>query len=473
MNLKDYRELTPEVSCKDALNKAKESQKKLNAVVSFCEIEEQLEQLKDKNSDSLFYGVPIALKDNVNTKGIRTTASSRILDNYIPIYDATIVQKLKEAGAITIAKTSMDELGMGGTNLNAYTGKVNNPWNVDLISGGSSGGSAALVAQGVVPFAVGTDTGDSVRKPASYCGVVGVKPTYGRISRYGIIPYASSLDHVGYFTTNVEDACAALEVLAGRDDKDMTSSNREVVKYTQRLNSDMHGKRIGIIKNVMDAIDNEEIIAHFNQVVEALKAKGAIVEEISFDDKLMNALLPTYYVISNAEATANHSNLDGIRFGVREEGNDLDEIMIRSRTKGFSSDVRKRFVIGSYSLFVENQEKLFRKAQRVRRVIVDSVKEKLQSYDVLMATAAGTLAPRPENSFDEKLSNTYLVAENHMLLGNFSGYPSMTLPAALIDGLPYGINIMANAFDEEMMFNVAKAVEDITGLKDLTVGGVK
>lgn len=473
MNLKDYRELTPEVSCKDALNKAKESQKKLNAVVSFCEIEEQLEQLKDKNSDSLFYGVPIALKDNVNTKGIRTTASSRILDNYIPIYDATIVQKLKEAGAITIAKTSMDELGMGGTNLNAYTGKVNNPWNVDMISGGSSGGSAALVAQGVVPFAIGTDTGDSVRKPASYCGVVGVKPTYGRISRYGIIPYASSLDHVGYFTTNVEDACAALEVLAGRDDKDMTSSNREVVKYTQRLNSDMHGKRIGIIKNVMDAIDNEEIIAHFNQVVEALKAKGAIVEEISFDDKLMNALLPTYYVISNAEATANHSNLDGIRFGVREEGNDLDEIMIHSRTKGFSSDVRKRFVIGSYSLFVENQEKLFRKAQRVRRVIVDSVKEKLQSYDVLMATAAGTLAPRPEDSFDEKLSNTYLVAENHMLLGNFSGYPSMTLPAALIDGLPYGINIMANAFDEEMMFNVAKAVEDITGLKDLTVGGIK
>lgn len=473
MNLKYCRSQEHEMFCKDTLENAKKSQEKLNAVVTFCEIEEQLEQLKDKNNDSLFYGVPIVLKDNVNTKGVRTTASSRILDNYIPIYDATITKKLKEAGAVIIAKASMDELGMGGTNLNAYTGKVNNPWNVDRISGGSSGGSAALVAEGIVPFAIGTDTGDSIRKPASYCGVVGVKPTYGRISRYGIIPYASSLDHVGYFTTNVEDACSALEVLAGRDDKDMTSSNQEVKKYTELLNGDVQGKKIGIIKNVMDAVTDKEIVANFNRIIDALKEKGAIIEEVTFDENLMNALLPTYYVISNAEATANHSNLDGIRFGMREEGNDLTEIMINSRTKGFSGDVRKRFVIGSYSLFVENQEKLFRKAQRVRRVIVDSVKEKLNTYDVLIASAAGTVAPNPEDSFGEKLSNTYLVAENHMLLGNFSGYPSMTVPAAFIDGLPFGINIMARPFEEEVMFDVAKAVEDITGLKDVTVGGKK
>ncbi|NBK97395.1 MAG: Asp-tRNA(Asn)/Glu-tRNA(Gln) amidotransferase subunit GatA [Erysipelotrichia bacterium] len=473
MNLKDCHEQEHASFCKEVLENAKKSQDKLNAVVTFCDIEEQLQTLDGKDKDNLFYGTPIVLKDNVNTKGIRTTASSKILDNYIPIYDATIVKKLKAAGAITIAKASMDELGMGGTNLNAYTGKVNNPWDVDRISGGSSGGSAALVAEGIVPFAIGTDTGDSVRKPASYCGVVGVKPTYGRISRYGIIPYASSLDHVGYFTTNIEDACYALEVLAGRDDQDMTSAQQEVEKYSQLLNSDVKGKKIGIIKNVMDSVQDKRIVAHFNQIMEALKAKGACVEEVCFNEDIMNVLLPTYYVISNAEATANHSNLDGIRFGVREDGEDLTQIMINSRTKGFSGDVRKRFVIGSYSLFVENQEKLFRKAQKVRRKIVESVKEKLATYDVLVASAAGTLAPYPQDSFGENLSNTYLVAENHMLLANFSGYPSLTLPAAFIDGLPFGINILARPFEEKEMFNVAKAMEEITGLKDVTVGGKK
>lgn len=473
MRIKDCYVEDRATNCKLVLEKAKASQEKLNAVVTFCDVEQQLEEAKSANPNALFYQVPIVLKDNVNTKGIRTTASSRILDNYVPIYDATITKKLKEAGAVIIAKSSMDELGMGGTNLNAYTGKVNNPWDVDRISGGSSGGSAALVAEGVVPFAIGTDTGDSIRKPASYCGVVGVKPTYGRISRYGIIPYASSLDHVGYFTTNIEDAASALSVLAGRDDKDMTSSYQEVEDYRGKLNGDITGKKIGIIKNVMDAVSNEKICDEFNKIVEQLKARGAIVEEITFDENLMNALLPTYYVISNAEATANHSNLDGVRFGMREEGADLSEIMIHSRTKGFSGDVRKRFVIGSYSLFVENQEKLFRKAQRVRRVIVESVKEKLSNYDVLIATAAGTTAPHPEDSFGEKLSNTYLVAENHMLLGNFSGYPSMTVPAAFIDGLPFGINILARPFEESVMFNIGKAIEEISGLEDVTVRGKK
>lgn len=450
-----------------------EANKTLNAVVTICDIDEQIAALQSIDTSVPMYGMPIAIKDNVNTKGIRTTASSRILDNYVPVYDATIIEKLKAAGAIMVAKTSMDELGMGGTNLNAYTGKANNPYDLERITGGSSGGSAALVAQGVVPFAIGTDTGDSVRKPASYCGVVGVKPTYGRISRYGIIPYASSLDHVGYFTTNVKDACTALEVLAGRDDKDMTSSHREVEAYSSLLNSDIKGKKIGIIKNVQDAIQCKGITDSFNMIVDALKEKGAIVEEVSFDQDIMNTLLPTYYVLSNAEATANHSNLDGVRFGMREEGSNLEEIMIASRTKGFSSLVRKRFVIGSYSLFVENQEKLFRKAQKVRRVIVEHMKEKFTSYDILIASAAGSVAPLPNDSFGEKLSATYLVAENHMLLGNFSGFPSITLPATMVDGLPVGINIMAKAFEEQTMFDVASVVEEITGLNDATVGGVK
>ena len=304
-------------AAKLALEKAKATQDVLNAVVSFVDVEEQIENLKNIDENAPLYGVPVVLKDNVSTKGIRTTASSRILDNYVPIFNAHIVDKLKAAGAIIIAKSSMDELGMGGTNLNAYTGKANNPWDLARITGGSSGGSAALVAAGIVPFAIGTDTGDSVRKPASFCGVVGVKPTYGRISRYGIIPYASSLDHVGYFTSNVKDAAVALEVLAGRDDRDMTTSYAEVEAYASLLNGDVKGKKIGIIKNVQDYIREDCIKDSFNTIMDALRQKGAIVEEVEFDHDLLNTLLPTYYVISNAEATANHSNLDGVLWGKR------------------------------------------------------------------------------------------------------------------------------------------------------------
>jgi len=394
---------------------SEDAQKKLNAIVTFIDPSEQIEAVKKMDESLPLYGVPIAIKDNFNTKGIRTTASSRILDNYVPIYDATVIKKLKDAGAILFAKTSMDELGMGGTNLNAYTGKVNNPYDVNRISGGSSGGSAALVAEGVVPVAMGTDTGDSIRKPAAYCGIVGFKPTYGRISRYGVIPYASSLDHVGFFTTCIKDAARMLQVCAGRDDHDMTSSYEKIEEYEKNLNSDIRGKKIAILDNVMNSIEDQRIVDNFNEVIEKLEKRGAIVERVSMDETLLQTLLPVYLIIANAEACANHSNLDGVRFGMREEGHDLEEIMINSRTKGFSSAVRKRFVLGSYSLFVENQEKLFRKAQKVRRVIVDEYKKILEQYDCVIASAAPTVAPHPEDSVGEKMSDTYLVAENFII----------------------------------------------------------
>ncbi|WP_273399663.1 amidase family protein [Traorella massiliensis] len=450
---------------------SEDAQKKLNAIVTFIDPSEQIEAVKKMDESLPLYGVPIAIKDNFNTKGIRTTASSRILDNYIPIYDATVIKKLKDAGAILFAKTSMDELGMGGTNLNAYTGKVNNPYDVNRISGGSSGGSAALVAEGVVPVAMGTDTGDSIRKPAAYCGVVGFKPTYGRISRYGVIPYASSLDHVGFFTTCIEDAARMLQVCAGRDDHDMTSSYEKIEEYEKNLNSDIRGKKIAILDNVMNSIEDQRIVDNFNEVIEKLEKRGAIVERVSMDETLLQTLLPVYLIIANAEACANHSNLDGVRFGMREEGHDLEEIMINSRTKGFSSAVRKRFVLGSYSLFVENQEKLFRKAQKVRRVIVDEYKKILEQYDCVIASAAPTVAPHPEDSVGEKMSDTYLVAENFMILGNMSGYPSLTLPSGFVEGLPIGINVTAKAFDEQNLLNICKAIEEETGLENHTAGG--
>ncbi len=450
---------------------SEDAQKKLNAIVTFIDPSEQIEAVKKMDESLPLYGVPIAIKDNFNTKGIRTTASSCILDNYVPIYDATVIQKLKDAGAILFAKTSMDELGMGGTNLNAYTGKVNNPYDVNRISGGSSGGSAALVAEGVVPVAMGTDTGDSIRKPAAYCGVVGFKPTYGRISRYGVIPYASSLDHVGFFTTCIKDAARMLQVCAGRDDHDMTSSYEKIEEYEKNLNSDIRGKKIAILDNVMNSIEDQRIVDNFNEVIEKLEKRGAIVERVSMDETLLQTLLPVYLIIANAEACANHSNLDGVRFGMREEGHDLEEIMINSRTKGFSSAVRKRFVLGSYSLFVENQEKLFRKAQKVRRVIVDEYKKILEQYDCVIASAAPTVAPHPEDSVGEKMSDTYLVAENFMILGNMSGYPSLTLPSGFVEGLPIGINVTAKAFDEQNLLNICKAIEEETGLENHTAGG--
>lgn len=469
MDFEKARELDVKERIERATKRAQEWQKDLNAVVTFVDTQAQIEDLKNVDEKAPLYGMPIVLKDNVNTKGIRTTASSRILDNYVPVYNAHIVDKLKEAGAVVIAKASMDELGMGGTNKNAYTGKVNNPWDTKRISGGSSGGSAVLVAAGVVPFAIGTDTGDSVRKPAAYNGVIGMKPTYGRISRYGIIPYASSLDHVGYFASAVEDAAVALEVLAGRDDRDMTSSLKEVPAYSQAIDSDLTGKRIAILDNVQDGVKDEAIKENFADLVAKLEARGAIVEHVRFDDKLMRALLPTYYIIANAEATANHSNLDGIRFGMREDGESIEDVMINSRTKGFCSYVRKRFVIGSYSLFVENQDKIFRKAQKVRRLIVEELKRTLEQYDVVLANASPNIAPLSEESKDEHLSNEAMVAENHMILGNFSGYPSMTIPTGFASGMPIGVNMTAKPFEEQTLFNIGKAIEEETGFKGLDV----
>ena len=439
-----------------AIEKINAVQPKLNAVVTMVDE-------ADNTKEGKLSGVPVALKDNISTCGIRTTASSRILDNYIPVYDATIVKKLREAGADFVCKASMDELGMGGTNKNAYTGAVHNPYDLDRIPGGSSGGCAALVAAGCVPLAIGTDTGDSVRKPAAYCGVVGVKPTYGRISRYGIIPYASSLDHVGYFTTNVKDAALALEVLAGRDDHDMTSSYEEVKEYSKLLNGDLTNKTIGVFKTVIDEVENEELKTK-------LEEKGAKIVEVEMPKEYMELIAPVYKTIANAEATANHSNLDGIRFGMREEGQDLEEVMTNTRTKGFSSYVRARFVIGSYSLFEENQDRLFRKAQKIRRLIVQAYAKMFEECDAVLSVAAPTIAPLINESTNVRFGVSSF-AEEHMQLQNFSGYPSITLPLGKVDSMPVAVNLTCKPFEEQKMFDVSSAIEECTGLKGQCLEG--
>ena len=465
MHMMKMSRVATEMHAREALEKAKAVQPKLNAMVTFCDVEAQLDNLKNIDTNAKLYGMPIVLKDNVNTKGVLTTASSNILGNYVPVYNAHIVDKLEAAGAIVIGKSSMDELAMGGTNLSAATGPVYNPYDLNRISGGSSGGSAVLVASGVVPFAIGSDTGDSVRKPASYNNIIGVKPTYGRISRYGIIPYASSLDHVAYFTRTVRDAALALEVLAGRDDRDMTTSYLPVEEYTAKATGEVKGVKVAVIKNIMD-MASDELKAQTNDLINKLVEAGCEVKEVEMNEELLKAAFAVYFIISNCEATANHSNLDGIRFGVQYGENSYEDIMTKSRTAGFSSLIRKRFVIGSFGLADENQERLLRKAQRVRRLIVDELNRVLEGFDAVVAPASLQGAPTLDSTSDQ-LSNEYLIAENYMCLANFSGYPSMTVPYATVEGLPVGLNITCRAFDEAGMFNLAQAIENITGLADV------
>lgn len=443
----------------ESLNRLKEHNGKLNNIVTFVE--------PKKEGDGLLNDVPYVLKDNISTKGIKTTACCNLLNNYVPVFDSTVYKKLKESGAVLLAKASMDELAMGGTNKYSNIGPCHNPYDLNRISGGSSGGSAVAVASGDVAFSIGSDTGDSIRKPASFCGVVGVKPTYGRISRYGVIPYASSLDHVGYFTTNVKDAALILEILSGRDDNDLTSSNEKVLEYSKILDPNIKGKRILVFKNVIDSINNKDILTSFSNLVSSLKENGAIVEEVSFNDNLMRAIFPVYYVISNAEATSNHSNLSGILFGDSKDADSVDDIMIKTRTNGFNSYVKKRFVVGSYALKEDNQEKVLRKAQKIRRLIVDEILSKLKDADAIIAPASSDVAPLiNDDSNKSQLTDTYLIADNYMAFANFGGFPSMTLPLGFSSNLPFGVNITSNLFKEDVMFNISKAIEDIVNIKE-------
>lgn len=407
----------------------------------------------------------VAIKDNFNLIDTITTASCKLLDNHVSIYTADSIARLLDAGAHIVAKTSMDELGMGGSNRTAYTGPVLNPHDLSRITGGSSGGSAALVASGEVRLAMGSDTGDSVRRPAAFCGVVGVKPTYGRISRYGVIPFASSMDHVAYFTHNVNDAALALEVLAGRSDKDMTSSFEAVAAYSQLLSMDLKGKRIGVFKTVHDTMDQETISTPLNHVFELLEAQGAILVDKTMDLNLLRTVLPTYSIISNAEVLANSASLDGVRFGVQKPGDSLEEIMMNTRGEGFSTPIKKRFIYGAYSLDDQNQDLIFNQAKKVRRLIVESYSSLFNDVDIMIAMASGIIAPLLTETDVSSTDDKYVVGESHMAIQNFSGYPSITIPVGLHEDMPLGINITTKPFDEKTMFAFAHELEILLGGK--------
>ncbi|WP_029070373.1 Asp-tRNA(Asn)/Glu-tRNA(Gln) amidotransferase subunit GatA [Kandleria vitulina] len=449
----------------ELMKEAEVQQERLNAFVTITK-DEAMKNLDEFDENDLLSGIPYVLKDNYNTKGIKTTASSRMLEDYVPVYNAFAVDQLSKHGVHLVGKASMDELAMGGTNKSALTGPVYNPWDVRRIAGGSSGGSAALVASGLVPFATGSDTGDSIRKPAGYCGIVGFKPSWGRISRYGVIPYASSLDHMGMFTRNVRDAAIVLEAMAGRDDRDMTSSFKEVPHYIEHLTSDIKNVKIGVLRSVSDEIRNEEIKENFEMVVNTFKKLGATVEDVTMDKTLLRTILPSYTIIANSEATSNHSCLDGIRYGNRQEGETPDDVMINSRTNGFGAHIKRRFILGNLALATENQEKMFRKAQKVRRIIVEELNKIYDDYDIILTPNCGSVAPLVDEANDDRLSDEYLILENHLALGNFAGTPSLSLPSGFVDGMPIAVNVMGRLFEEQTVLNTAYALEEELGLKN-------
>ena len=447
----DNGNVTSEMLFEEATSKAKKYQDEYNSFVTIMDNKEELE------GNSILRGIPYALKDNISTKGILTTASSNILKDYIPLYDATIYKKLKESGAVLMGKSVLDELAMGGTGTTGHTGIVKNPWNKERMIGGSSAGSAAAVALGIVPFAIGSDTGDSIRKPAAYGGVVGYKPTYGRISRYGLFAFASSLDHLGVFARSVKDVSYVMDIVKGHDEKDMTSN-------------DIKGKKLFYIKEVMDITsDNNElknIMDNFKEVISKCKSLGFEVEEVTFGKELLEAIYPVYNVISCAEATSNNSNLTGIPFGSRVEASNVYDIMMKTRTEGFSELIKRRFVIGSYVLQKENQEKLFLNASRVRRLIVDRMNELFEKYDGLIMPTSGDIAPVFDRASD-KLSDEYLILGNHLVIGNFGGFPSISIPSGFVNNMPVSINITGRAREDYLVLNMANKIEEVLGCKGM------
>ena len=455
------KKITSDELVKESINKCHEIQEKTNAFVTILDDAEGVEA-----NDNLLSGIPYGIKDNFSTDGILSTGSSNTLKDYVPFFDATVISKLKNAGAVGVAKTVLDELGMGGTGTTGHTGVVHNPWSYKRSASGSSAGSAVSVASGVYPFALGSDTGDSIRKPAAYTGIVGYKPTYGMVSRYGLFPFACSLDTVGCLTRNVKDAAIVIDTIKGIDKNDMTTWDSNDIQLLNSIDGEIKGKKLFYIKEICD-ISNynnpsdelKEHLENYNKTIELCKNLGMSVDEVSMDKTLLNALPAIYVVISCAEATSNMSNLTGISFGPRGEGDNVMDMMKDHRTKGFSPLIKRRFVIGSYVLQSENQEKYFLNAKRVRRLIVNKMNELFDTYDALILPVSSG----PAKYIDDNSNNIYTgevnLLEEHLQIGNYGGYPSITIPNGFVSNLPVGVSLTGKVKDDINILNIAYALE--------------
>ena len=466
--------VTSEELIKESLEKSHKLQEECNAFVTILDDAKPLEI-----TDNLLSGIPYGVKDNYSTKGILSTGSSNTLKDYVPFFDATAITNLKKANAVAVNKTVMDEFGMGGTGTTGHTGIVRNPWDKTRMCAGSSAGSACAVAAGVYPYATGSDTGDSIRKPAAYCGIVGYKPTYGMISRYGLFAFASSLDHCGVLSRSVEDAAIVVDNMKGIDKYDMTTWDSSNINLYKDLNSDVKGKKLCYIKEICD-IENypnasdelKEHLRNFKEKLELCKELGMEVEAVSVDKTLLNALPSVYVVISCAEATSNMSNLTGFIFGPRGEGNSYIDQMKDHRTKGFSPLIKRRFVIGSYVLQAQNKDRYFYNAQRVRRLLVDEWKKLYEKYDAVIMPVGSGPAKHLDGSKDILDENTAAL-EEHLQIGNFGGFPSITIPDGFIDNLPVALNITGNCYNDQTVLNIAYALESKMNYKNQIAKEVK
>ncbi len=461
-------EVTSKELIEESLKLSHEVQEKYNAFVTILDDAKEM-----PITDNVLSGIPFGVKDNYSTKGVLSTGSSNTLKNYIPFFDATAYEKLKNAGAIMVNKTVMDEFGMGGTGTTGHTGIVRNPWDRKRMCAGSSAGSACAVAAGVYPYATGSDTGDSIRKPAAYCGIVGYKPTYGMISRYGLFPFASSLDHLGVLTRSVKDAAIVVDNMKGIDKKDMTSWDSSEINLAKSLTGNIKGKKLCYIREICD-INNyqnpsEELTKHlknFMDKIELIRKNGMQVDEVSVDQTLLNAIASTYVIISCAEATSNMANLTGLIFGPRGEGDNYIDMMKDYRTKGFSPLIKRRFVIGSYVLQKENQERYFKNAQRVRRLLVNEWKKLFKEYDAVILPVGTGTAKKLETDSLEILTEEAKVLEEHLQVGNFGGFPSITIPDGFIDGMPVALNITGNCKMDADVLNIAYGIEALMNYKN-------
>ena len=414
-------------------------------------------------------GVPFAHKDIFCTDGTLTTCGSKMLSNFVPPYDATVVENMKREGAVCLGKTNMDEFAMGSSNESSFYGAVKNPWNLETIPGGSSGGSAAAVAARLVPAATGTDTGGSIRQPSALCGLTGLKPTYGRCSRWGMIAYASSLDQAGPMARTAEDAAMMLNVMASFDTKDSTSIDQDVPDYTATLNDDLAGKVIGLPKEFFpESLDGEMKQTMMNAIAEFEKL-GCTVKEISLPST--DLAIPAYYVVAPAECSANLSRMDGVRFGYRcNDPKDVEDLYKRSRGEGFGDEVKRRIMIGTYALSTGFYDAYYVKAQQIRRLIKNDFVKAFNEVDFIM----GPVTPSPAFKAGEKSGDPVemYMEDKFTLSCNLAGLPGMSIPAGLINGLPVGLQIMGNYWSEAAMLNAAHKFQQVTDFHQLAPQGI-
>ena len=461
----EKKELTSYEITKAYTDRIAEKEKDVQAFVTTLEAD-ALEQAKEidkkiESGEAKSAGIPIGIKDNICTKGVKTTCSSRTLEDFIAPYDATVMEKINNEELINLGKLNMDEFAMGGSTEHSYFHVTRNPWNLNKVPGGSSGGSAAAVAAGMVPWALGTDTGGSIREPAAFCGVVGLKPTYGLVSRYGVVAFASSLDQVGPITRDVTDAAMLLNIIAGKDSMDTTSVERPKVDYTKALKNDVKGLKIAVPKEFFGEGINAEVKENLEKAIETYKELGAEVSEVSLD--IAEYALASYYIIACAEASSNLGRFDGVRYGHRaEEYSNVKELITNSRTEGFGPEVKRRIILGTYVLSSGYYDAYYLKALRVKALIKKAFDDAFAKYDVILAPAAPTTAPEIGKSLSDPIK-MYL-GDIYTISVNLAGLPGICLPCGKDDkGLPIGVQMIGDCFKEKTIIRAAYSYEQARG----------